>query len=180
MESIMIQVFQVHTAATAPSLELAFPGADFAPVRFDGTPRAQVSIDRAVSGRVVSLRGGSKQFYSVGLGAFAIPEAAWIECEKMYYCCSMGSELIAVETPLGDFRVINPLGFLPKPDVNDAPCPIDRFYAPLFRITGRDPTDVCCVSGLGPQGDQFKSVYDRFGFTGLEFTEIWRDGGKVD
>src|SRR5687768_16408403 len=117
----MIQVFRVHTAATAPSVELIVPGMARDAVCFDGTPWAQLTRERAFSGRVVSLRGGSKQFYSVDLGAFAIPEAAWSECEKMYYCCSMGSELLAVETPLGDFRVIHPLDVLPKPDVSDAP-----------------------------------------------------------
>jgi hypothetical protein len=171
----MIQVFRVHTAATAPSLDVVFPGLDRGAIRFDGTSWARLSPKRAFPGRVVSSRSSNKQFYSVGLGAFAIPEAAWIECEEMYYCCSMGNELLAIETFSGDFRLINPLDSYPKPDVGDAPCPIDRFYAPLFRITGRDPTDVHCVSGIGPEGDQFKYIYDHFQFTGLEFTEIWRD-----
>src|SRR4030095_10555334 len=170
----MIQVFRVSSAATAPFLKIDFPGLDSAAVRFDGTPVAGLSPKRAFLGKVDPPPPDNKQFYSVGLGAFAIPEGVWIECEKMYYCCSMGSELLAIETSSGDFRVVNPVDFLEKPNTGDAPCPIDRFYTPLFRIKGRDPTDVFCVSGLGTPGDQFKNLYDQFAFAGLEFTEIWR------
>ena len=56
----------------------------------------------------------------------------------------------------------------------NAPCIVHEFYAPIFRIAGQNPTDLFCVSGLTNPLNEFKGVYEAFGFSGLKFTEIWR------
>ena len=42
---------------------------------------------------------------------------------------------------------------------------------------GRRPTDLFCISGVGPEGDQFKSNYETAGYRGLVFELVWQDPG---
>jgi hypothetical protein len=46
----------------------------------------------------------------------------------------------------------------------------------IVRI-GRQPTDLFCISGVGPEEDQFKSIYEAAMYQGLVFELVWQDPG---
>jgi len=143
----------------------------------DGTEKSQLSANASIPVISDPIR-SVKQFYGMSSGVLIIPEDAWAECEEMYYCCSMGSELLSLVSDYGSFRAINPVEFLSRPAQGDSPCLIDQFYSPLFRIKGADPSELFCVEGIGSKGDQFKYCYDKYGFAGLEFEKIWGGNGE--
>lgn len=141
---------------------------------FDGADKSILSPKAAFVGAVSQPPHNAKQFYAVvPPGAFAVSAGAWAEPNAMYYCCTMSGELLAVKTQHGYFQVINVLTTVPRPSSGDAPCVVDEFYAPIFRIDGRDPTQLYCIEGLG-DADQFKLIYDELGFRGLVFERVWQ------
>ena len=167
----MITVYQISAAASAPRLELQLPSLEqLGP--FDGSEKAGI-FTNSCQGRVEATPVYSRQFYILAPGALLIPEMAFGDCEDMYYTCSMGSEILSIKTSLGNFRAINPTDTLPRPLSGDAPCVVDKFYCPLFRIEGESKEKIFCIKGLGVPGDEFKYNYDLHEFQGLEFSELW-------
>jgi hypothetical protein len=170
----MIQVFQIRTDPRAPRLRVddAMPyAAAFA--RFDGDEKGHLS-PRA-SFRVTAAEGAfdERQFHHLAPGVLAGPEEGLNGCEDMYWATG-GNERLALVAGDRPFVAINPLYFLDAPADGSSPCLVDRFYGPIFRIAGRDPTELFCAAGLAVPGDEFKHVYDQHGFRGLTFEEIWR------
>jgi hypothetical protein len=75
-----------------------------------------------------------------------------------------GNERLALVAGDRPFVVINPLYVLHAPADGSAPCLIDRFYAPIFRIAGRDPTELFCAAGLAVPGDSSSTCTTNTGF----------------
>jgi hypothetical protein len=65
------------------------------------------------------------------------------------------------------------VGFAPPSDNPNRPFDLDNFNSPIFRLRNYAPTDLFCLSGSRVPGDEFKYSYDKFGFIGLIFEEIW-------
>jgi|GEM_PF-6772292 len=86
-----------------------------------------------------------------------------------------GYERLSMQADGVQFSAINFVDFLPLSVDGKAPCPVDRFIAPVFRLQSRNPTELFCISGFEVPFDEFKPVYDHFGFEGLTFEEIWSD-----
>lgn len=139
---------------------------------FDGAPRARLSINKEFAARPDSVCPW-QQIYAVAPGCFALSEEAWEECEVMYYVLSMGRELLAAGDAEYFFRIYNSLEFAPPSDDSARPFDLGSFYAPIFRLRGRDPTELYCLSGTQVPGDEFKFCYDQFGFRGFVFEEVW-------
>lgn len=170
----MITVFKIAVDQSAPTLSMEPATADVCGL-FDGRGKADLFFERPLRASLDDHPARSRQFCALAPGVLVVPELAWVDADEMYYCCSLGSELLAIETPHGYFVGVNPLEILPRAKEGDAPCLVDQFYAPVFRILGREPTDLFCVEGLG--ADDFKRIYDESGFRGLVFEEIWRGEG---
>lgn len=169
----MIVVYQIRTSKDAPTLVIHQPF-KLELASFTGEYKAELSdlpfVGETTQGEVLPM-----QFYNLAPGVLVLSEESMVLHDSMYYTCTMGTEWLSIETSAGDFRAINPVDFLPAPDFGTAPCRVDKFYTPLFRIEGKDPSEIYCVSGFEPRGDDFKYNYDRFHFRGLEFEEIWRE-----
>jgi hypothetical protein len=170
----LVAVYRIHVDPKAPSLTVTSHDLGV----FDGRRKSPLSPKKSFVGTVAKKPASNKQFYSLSPrreGVFVIPEDAWEESDEMYYCCEMGTELLSVTTKAADFRAINPVESMKPPKKGDAPVPVDdSFDYPIFRITGRDPTHLFCMSGVAVAEDEFKYIYDTQGFRGLIFEEIWR------
>lgn len=85
----------------------------------------------------------------------------------LYYLLEYGDiEIPWIVTEECDLRLINPLQVLPalsEASVLDA--------NKLFRVSGKPPDQIFCLEGTAVPGDEFKSIYDKFGFRGLVFHE---------
>jgi len=114
----------------------------------------------------------SRQFYSFAPGVLVADCAGVNEVSKMYYAM-LGNELLSMRGDRKTFIGIHPIDALPVPSQGTAPCVVDQFYAPVFRIAGQSPLDIFCVAGFGIQGDEFKHIYDTNGYRGLAFEEVW-------
>ncbi len=172
----MLTVYRVEVAPSAPRIVLETETAQQAGV-FDGSGKALIFEDRPLRATIAQVPLSDRQFVALAAGVLVLPERAWENADDMYYCCSMGNELLAIKTPSGNFVGINPLEVLPQAKAGSAPCVVDQFYAPLFRIAGRDPMHLFCVEGLG--ADQFKLIYEELGFSGLLFEAIWQGEAEM-
>jgi hypothetical protein len=172
----MLTVLRISVAPSAPKLSLD-PDVALRCGPFDGTSKAALFPDEMLSAKVEDPAVGERQFVSMAPGVLVLSEKAWAGANDMYYCCTMSGELLAIKTQHGHFQAINPVDPVPQATGGDAPCDVSQFYAPIFRIAGRDPTHLFCVEGLG--ADQFKLIYEELGFTGLVFEEIWRGEDEV-
>jgi len=167
----MIRVLKIEVEPGVPVLTLE-PESARRCGQFDGTAKAELFGREELLASAQEFPAYPRQFLAMAPGVLVLPEAAWLDADEMYYCCSLGNELLAVKADVGDFAAINPLEVLPTPVDGEAPCVVDKFYSPVFRIAGRDPRQLFCVEGLGT--DDFKGFYDALRFRGLVFQEIWR------
>jgi hypothetical protein len=174
----MKAVYMVGTDANAPRLEFAeaVSGASEL-LNFDGRPRADVWPKPAPQVRAESLPESLHVFFRFAPGALVVREDVLGVCEDFKWVSCEGSEPLLIRQGEIRFEVINIVDFLspPRPGTPGAPpCPVDSHYKALFRIRGRPERQLFCVSGVGNPMNEFKGVYDEYGFTGLRFTEIWR------
>ena len=162
-------LYRIHVDPLAPRLRIDSHEMGIC----DGSEKSDLSPMEAFVGSVGGPPTSNKQFFAIQKGVLALPENAWAESERMYYCCTAVGELLAVETSFATFRVINALVTVPQLADGAAPCDLS-YCRPIFRIAGNDPTDLFCFDGLGVPGDQFKWIYDNEGFTGLTFERLWQ------
>jgi len=164
----MKRIYRIVPAPSAPELILEGGLAE----KLVGESVIDFSPDESFRGHVSNL-GDWTQFYRVGTDAFAISEEAWENCMDMYYAITENNiELLSVVADGSDFRVIHPRQFLPPSEDPKQIC--DLTYAgSIFRIEGRPPQEVYCLEGLAVADDEFKHCYEKFGFTGLIFEEVW-------
>ena len=171
----MIRIYKIVTAPDAPRLRLADPSLYGAPfMRFDGEEKGRYSPRKAFP-VVAEPCDQVRQFYNFAPGVLAGPVAGLSDCHDMLYATD-GTERLSLLASDRPFTAVNPTELLSAPPRGTAPCSVDRFYAPVFRIRGRDPVELFCVSGFDVPLDEFKHVYDLHGFAGLVFEEVWRDG----
>ena len=177
----MKRVYRIHVCSGAPQLQCWPPGKEAEVLKeFDGTDKAPLSPNQPFVGKLNRRPDSPRHFCNPGVGALAIPSDAWAQdVDTLFYCCCMGSELLSVSTELGGFHVVNLTSFYPAvglADWNDRPpCFVSRFHCSILRIEGQPKTDLFCVSGFG-DGDEFKAAYEKYGFQGLLFEEIWSEG----
>jgi hypothetical protein len=172
-----MRLFRITVARDAPQLKVRGAASIMTGLeQFAGDAKRLLSPEASFKG-VLDRKGDWQQFYHLAPGTLVLSEEAWEECTAMYYVCSMGNtELLSIETTEADFRAINPLHFAPLPRSPDEPFDLDHFYAPLFRMRKRQATDLYCLEGTTVEGDEFKHVYDKFGFRGLNFECVWENG----
>jgi hypothetical protein len=169
----MKHLYRIKINENAPRL-LIDPASPYASefTELDGSLKSQLSPRKEFPAKP-SLICDWQQIYAVSPGGFALSEKAWEECEDIYYVLSMGNELLAAGDGKHYFRIINPVGFAPPSDNPNRPFDLDNFNSPIFRLRNYAPTDLFCLSGSRVPGDEFKYSYDKFGFIGLIFEEIW-------
>jgi hypothetical protein len=178
----MKSVWQLETEASAPRLEIVSSAIDVAELcMFDGQekwriwpkdPPPEVRASRELESAYV--------FYSFAPGVLAVRSDVFTACEDFHWVTRDGCERLPLKAGTMWFEVIHPVVFLPGPgrDADSPPCAVDGYYAALFRIEGRPADELFCVSGVtGVPLNEFKPVYEEYGFTGLRFTEIWRGEG---
>jgi hypothetical protein len=170
-------VYRVDTDLDAPRLELE-DSESLPPelLTLDGQPKADVWPNPVPRIRTESLPGSLFVFFRFATGVFVVREDVLPACEDFYWVCREGNELLSLKGGVISFAVVNPIEFLapPEPTPGGSPCPVDRHYSALFRIEGKPSHEIFCVSGVGNPMNEFKGVYEQYGFTGLRFTEIWR------
>lgn len=168
----MIQIFRITTSPNAPRLSLRSPTQyDDRFMIFDGSGKAAYS-PRATFDVVEEPCLNVRQFYLFAPGVLVCDWEAMSQCDHMYYAAE-GTERLAMRGMHKSFSAINSLDALPKPASGTSPCIVDQFNASIFRIEGAPATDVYCVSGFEIPMDEFKNVYDAYGFSGLIFEEVW-------
>jgi hypothetical protein len=164
----MKKIYRIIPDPSAPELILEGGLAE----RLVGESVTRLSPDRPFEGHVERLADWN-QFYRVGTNAFALSEAAWDNCEQMYYALRENSiEFPAVRTASGDFAVIHPLQFLPQSHDPSQLCDL-TYASTIFRIRSRPPLEVFCLEGIAVPNDEIKRACDIYGFTGLIFEEVW-------
>jgi hypothetical protein len=167
-----VRVYRVQAASGAPRLAVRDPdqfGRDF--LVFDGSPKTPHSS--AAPFQVIEEHcANPRQFYHLAPGVLVGDGDAMFECAEMYHATS-GNERLAMQGEHKSFMAINPLDFAPPATRPGPPCAVDRFYASLFRLRSAPAVELFCVTGFEVPMDEFKNVYDSFGFSGLEFELIW-------
>ena len=168
----VIHIYRVTTSDRAPRVALRDPaalGGGF--VTFDGSSKGALS-PAAPFEVVDEVCREHRQFFQCAPGLLVGDAKAIFECKEMYYA-TLGTEHLAMRGIHRSLVGINPLDALPSPRRGTAPCVVDKFYAPLFRIQGQNCLDLFCVEGFEVPRDEFKCVSDEFGFSGLEFEDFW-------
>lgn len=175
----MKTVYLIETDSSAPRLQLQSSALDPADLlTFDGRSKKDMWPKPAAEVRVAAVLPESPYvFYQFAPGALVIREDVLTECEDFYWVSRESNESLLLRHGATAFEVINIIDFLSPPSLEEArgepPCPVDKYYTALFRIKGRPPEQLFCVSGVDNPLNEFKGVYDHHGFTGLRFTEIW-------
>ncbi len=113
------------------------------------------------------------QFYSLDEGLLVLPSAAVDACEELYYSGYLGNQILKLQDRDRSFTGLNVVEFAPPDKRGVAPCRVDAFFRPVFRIVSENPSHLYCIEGLGDQSVQFKRCYDANGFEGLVFEEVW-------
>ena len=100
-------------------------------------------------------------------------------CDHFYWIATQNIEPLHLVSGKVVFNLMNIIDFMDplrpgEPGYESgAPCRVDSFYAPIIKMKGRSPSDLYSVSGLTNPMNEFKAVYDHFGFKGLTFNEVW-------
>ncbi|MEN3943397.1 hypothetical protein WJU23_19000 [Prosthecobacter sp. SYSU 5D2] len=166
----MATIYKVLPDPLAPELILDGSVAE----QLLGESVIHLSPDKSFQGKVSEVKEW-KQFYRVGSNAFAISEQAWVHCMEMYYVITENDlELLSVQAGGNAFRVIHPRDVLPPSDDPSKICDM-RYIGCLFRIESRPHQDIYCYEGMAVPDNEFKHCYDKHGFTGLLFEEVWTD-----
>lgn len=168
----MIQLFRITNDPDAPRLRLANPSLykdSF--MRFEGEQKGPYSPDRAFD-VIADPCENVLQFYNSAPGVLAGPVDGLCECSDMLYATG-GTERLMLEAGDVPFTAINPIDPFPPLQMGSVPFP-KGWFAPVFRIQDQNPLDLICISDAVVPMDEFKNVYDHYGFKGLMFEEIWR------
>lgn len=167
----MKTLYRIVTDPRAPKLDIDMNAEKEFGI-FDGSPKANLSWNNLILAKV----DGNPKWNSiikVAPGAFAVLEDSWLEHDDIYYVLEMGNELLAAGNSIFRCRIVNPTTVVPNSQNNLNEIDWDSFYSPIFRIKNFNATDLFCISGTSVSGDEFKYTYDKFGFSGLVFEEIW-------
>jgi hypothetical protein len=172
-------VYRITPDPAAPSLRILSHDMGI----FDGTLKAPLSPRAAFRGALTAPPSPT-QFYTLAPGILAISEDAWRD-KDMYYCCFESGESLAITTEHGYFAGINVGPVWNASNARDVGTMSDAEWRASFPDTGipnivrigRQPTDLFCISGVSPEGDQFKRNYEREGYHGLVFELVWQDRG---
>lgn len=169
----MKRLFRIRVSDDAPQLVID-PEAPYASefTTLDGSSKVLLSTNKSFIAKPNSNYPW-QQVYAVAPGCFALSEEAWEECEDIYYLLTLGNELLSAGDSQFAFRIINPTSFAPPPTDANHPFDLDNFSAPIFRLRNHEPTHLFCLSGTEAPCNEFKHCYDQFGFTGLNFEEVW-------
>lgn len=167
-------VYLVKTDESAPALALSRPGTmDGSRLAFDGHRKRDwwpTKPPPEVTAEVIPA--SPYVFYRFAPGALVVREDAF-DCDDFYYLTRDGNEPLPLKCGDVWFEVINIVDTIGPPGEGSAPCAVDQYYSALFRLEGRG-AEVFCVSGVSHPANEFKSVYESYGFTGLSFVEVWR------
>lgn len=167
-------MYLVETDELAPALKLVRPEAvDPTLLTFDGSPkRDRWPTKPPPEVKPTALPDSPYVFYRFAPGALVVRADA-LDCDDFYYVTRDGNEPLPLRCGDVWFEVINIVDSIGPPDEGSAPCAVDQYYAALFRLEGRAGSEVFCVRGVNHPANEFKSVYETHGFTGLRFVEIW-------
>lgn len=176
----MVCVHQIEFAPGTPRLEVLNPQ-DAKLLVFDGERKAERWPSGGLAVKRTKLEDDLFQFYQLAPGALAYREELIAACDDFYWIASQHSELLQVRCGEAILNVINIIAFM-EPLQRDelgyetgTPCNVISFYAPIFKIRGRPPMDLYCLSGLTNPMNEFKPVYDHYKFKGLTFPSIWTE-----
>jgi hypothetical protein len=173
----MKRVFRIAVSDSAPRVEFSPDEPYYEGLReLNGKSiSGLVPADDAFRGTLTE-HGEWNQFYNVAPGAFAVSEEAWDRCMDLYYLLEYGDiEIPWIVTRECALRLVNPLQVLPSISSSTL-----GQANKIFRIGERPTSELFCLEGTSVHADEFKYIYDHFGFQGLEFTEIWHEEGKAD
>jgi hypothetical protein len=172
-------IYRITPDPAAPSLRILSHDMGI----FDGTPTAPLS-PRAASRGTITAPPSPTQFQTLAPGILATSEDAWQD-QNRYYCCVESGESLAITTEHGHIAGINVGPVWNASDTRDVGTMSDAQWRASFSDTGtpnivrigRQPTDLFCISGVGPEEDQFKSIYEAAMYQGLVFELVWQDPG---
>lgn len=175
----MAYVYRIEYAPEAPRLE-PLEASSMELLVFDGRRKAAAWPAGGLKVGEVRPNESLFQFYYLAPGVLAYPEELVGACEDFYWVATQNIEPLRVVSGSILFSLLNIIEFMEpllpgEPGYEQgAPCNVVEFYAPIIRIRRRDPTELYCVSGVTNPMNEFKAVYERYGFKGLEFREIWK------
>jgi len=129
-------------------------------------------------------------FFSLGsFGAFAFDQAVYDS--DLFTCLEMAGEIIPIKLPELDLYIMNvrvcvnalndgasswiyyPNGGRSR--VKDYVFHADRITeSSLFKIPETSKGEILTYTGVKHEDDEFKSLYEKLGFTGLTFTELYK------
>lgn len=174
-DSHMTTLWQVGNTASAIALQPhpAVTASDCDAMLFDGRdkehlfhlPHPQFLNDEL---------GDVKRVCSVAPGVLLIDRSFFVDDWTLYYGVASGPQIVEVRSDKRWLVLINAIDFADEPLRSGVPCTLGGLRVPLFRIRGKDPTQLFCVTER-MKGDRhgFKSIYEDVGLTGLVFQEIW-------
>jgi hypothetical protein len=175
----MVCVYQIHSTPEAPRLEV-LDETDAQLLVFDGQRKSAKWPPRGLKVKTSAPPADLFQFYQLAPGVLVYPEQVIEACGDFYWVATQNIEPLHAVSHGAVFNLINIVDFMdplepgvPGYDVG-APCNVASFYAPIIKIKGRPPTDMYCISGLGNPKNEFKPVYERYGFKGLVFQTVWQ------
>jgi hypothetical protein len=162
------KLYRILLSPDAPSVELSSAGLSSTHELHGQSLMGLVPDDHTFRGQL-SRHAEWNTFYRGLPGSFAVSEEAWDHCMNLYYVLEYGGvEIPFILTEHCSLRLINPVEVIPEITLhalNNANV--------LFRIRGEEETAIFCLEGTDCPGDEFKYIYERFGFNGLEFKEVW-------
>ncbi len=173
----MIRVYRIRTCPQAPRIALKSEASSTEGlIPFDGKV---MDPEQVADGLQVVAEPASNlyQFYSLDEGILVLRSEAVEDCEDLYYTGYLGNQILTLQDSGRRFAGLNVVEFAPPDPEGKAPCQVDTFFRPVFRIASQDPAHLYCVDGLGDEAVQFKRCYEANGFVGLAFEEVWRSGG---
>src|SRR5258706_6053717 len=179
----MKTVYKIGYSITAPRLR-AVGSEDHPPsfLRFNGESKLIVWPKEGLQVAGESRFDNIFAFYNLAPGVLVYRDDLLVKCEEVFWLSREGTERLPLRCGSVSLEVANVVDFL-SPESGGArtgrpPCPVDKHYKAIIRIRGQSETDLFCVSGVaGIELNEFKGVYDYFGFKGLTFTQIWRGEG---
>ncbi len=171
----MKAVYRIETETDAPRLTLVEPTPELEGLlHFNGRPKLDLwPTEPPPDVRVGEMPESPYMFYFLAPGALVVRQDVLETCEDFYWVTQDGCEPLPLRSGDVRFEVIHPVNILPS-GRGGPPCPIDRYCSALFRIEGFAEQVFCAEGVSGVPLNEFKQVYEEFGFSGLRFIEIWR------
>lgn len=171
----MITLYRVRTASTAPRIGFsdACAGTDVARASFDG--RSLRSLEVLPPPQLVELDvAATNTFWSLGPGVLVVEAQVVLDNENLYHSL-FGVELVELRTTARRLVVLNPTTIVPPATPpHTGPCNLHSWNVPIFRIGGRQRTELYFVSGRDKSNDDIRSHYESNALRGLEFDVCWQ------